>query len=126
MTRDYFQADEEYWQDIYAQGRGAVSLTDILYDEATKTNYIGIGVPIVEEDSNRFIGTLDALVDVSSIFPVINRTQIGQTGRMILVKEDGTVISAPQANLAMKLKSAEYFAVKAALSTLQGRQIGYV
>ena len=34
-TLDYYQADEEYWQNIYAQGRGAVSLTDILYDEAT-------------------------------------------------------------------------------------------
>jgi hypothetical protein len=124
-TLDYYQADEEYWQDIYAQGRGAISLTDILYDEATKTNYIGIGVPVTEESSTRFIGTLDALVDVSSVFPIINRMQIGQTGRMMLVKEDGTVISAPQGNLAMKLKSDEYFAVKDELSTLQGRQIGY-
>ena len=62
-TLDYYQADEEYWQNIYAQGRGAISVTDILYDQATKANYIGIGVPVTEEGSSQLIGTLDALVD---------------------------------------------------------------
>jgi hypothetical protein len=26
-TLDYYQADEEFWQNIYASGRGAVSIT---------------------------------------------------------------------------------------------------
>ena len=125
-TLDYYQADEEYWQNIYAQGRGAISVTDILYDEATKSNYIGIGVPVFEEGSSQFIGTLDALVDVSSMFPIVNEVQIGSSGRTILVKEDGTVISAPHANLAMKLKSEEYAVVQEALKTSLGREIGYV
>ena len=38
-TLDYYQADEEYWQDIYMTGRGALSLTDVLYDDATQTYY---------------------------------------------------------------------------------------
>ena len=125
-TLDYYQADEEYWQNIYAQGRGAISVTDILYDEATKSNYIGIGFPVFEEGSSQFIGTLDALVDVSAIFPIVNQVRIGSSGRTILVKEDGTVISAPDANLAMKLKSDEHAAMQEALRTSQGREIGYV
>lgn len=125
-TLDYYQADEEYWQNIYAQGRGAVSLTDILYDSATKSNYIGIGLPIMEEGTNRFIGTLDALIDVSTLSPVINRVQMGPTGRTMLVKEDGTVIWAPGVDLAMKLKSNELAAVQEALTTVQGREKGYV
>jgi membrane protease subunit (stomatin/prohibitin family) len=28
-TLDYFQADEDFWQAAYAQGRGAINLTDI-------------------------------------------------------------------------------------------------
>jgi len=52
-TIDYYQADEECWQDIFAAGHGAISLTDILYDEPSQSNYIGIGVPIVEPGSNR-------------------------------------------------------------------------
>jgi hypothetical protein len=125
-TLDYYQADEEYWQNIYAQGRGSVSLTDILYDEATKAHYIGIGVPLTEEGSNTVIGTMDALIDVSSLLPMTNRLQMGPTARALLVKEDGTVIAGPQATPAMKLKSEEWEAVRDELRTLQGRQNGYV
>jgi len=125
-TLDYYQADEEYWQNIYASGRGAVSLTDILYDEVTKSNYIGVGVPVLEEGSNRFIGTVDALIEVSSLFPIVTRAQFGETGRAMLVKDDGTVISAPQTTLSMKLKSDEFTAVQDRLQTLTGRQTGHM
>ena len=125
-TIDYFQADEEFWQNIYAQGRGAISLTDIEYDVVTKANYIGVGVPIVDEESGGLIGTLDALVEVSSLFPIVRRATLGATGRALLVKDDGTVISGPQTTLSMNLKSDEYAAVLDALQTLRGRATGYV
>lgn len=125
-TLDYYQADEEYWQNIYAQGRGAVSLTDVLYDEATQAHYIGVGIPIKEEGSDRFIGTVDALVDVSSLFPIINRAHVGSNGRTLLVKADGTVITGPDVNLAMKLKSEEFIPVRPFLDTFSAREKGYV
>ncbi|MBI1788876.1 MAG: cache domain-containing protein [Acidobacteria bacterium] len=124
-TLDYYQADEEYWLNIYAQGRGAVSLTDILYDEVTKSSYIGVGVPVLDENA-RFIGTLDALVDVSSLAPIVTRAQVGRTGRALLVKDDGTVIAAPGVTLDMKIKSDEYAAAQERMTTLQGLQTGYV
>lgn len=125
-TLDYFQADEDYWQSIYAEGRGAVSLTDVLYDAVTKANYIGIGVPVVEPGTSRFIGTLDALVDVSSLFRLVNQAHPPLNLRTVLVKEDGTVIASPEATLSANLKSAEYVAVQDALATLEGRQAGYL
>ncbi len=125
-TLDFEQADEEFWQAIYAQGRGAVSLTDILYDDVTKSHYIGVGVPILEEGSNRFIGAVDALLEVSSVFPVVNRVQLGTGSRALLVKEDGTVISGPQVNLAMKLKSEEHAAVWDAFASSGPRTVGYL
>lgn len=125
-TLDYFQADEDYWQSIYAQGRGSVSLTDILYDPVTKANYIGIGVPVVEPGTSRFIGTLDALVDVSSLFRLVNQAHPPLNLRTVLVKEDGTVIASPEATLSANLKSAEFLAVQDALATLEGRQTGYL
>jgi hypothetical protein len=110
-TLDYYQADEEFWQAVYANGRGAVNITDILHDDVTKANYIGVGVPILEPETNRFLGMVDALVDISAIFPA-NRTQFGTTARLMLVKEDGTVIAAPGVNLSMNAKSEEYAAVR--------------
>ena len=44
------QADEDFWQAIHGGGRGAVNITDVRYDEITKSYYIGIGVPVLEED----------------------------------------------------------------------------
>ena len=125
-TVDYFQADEEYWQDIYASGRGAVSITDILYDDVTKASYIGIGMPILEEGTSRFIGTVDALVDVSTILPIIRQVQLGPTGRVILAKDDGTVVAAPGVSTAEKLKSDEHAAILDARGTVSGRQTGYI
>jgi hypothetical protein len=123
---DYFQADEKYWQPVRADGRGAINLTDILYDANTRSNYIGISVPVLDEISNRFIGAMNALVDVSSLFLLLNPESIGPTAQTLLVKDDGTVISAANANLSMKLKSEEYAAVHDAQGTLQGSQTGYV
>jgi len=125
-TIDYYQADEEYWQDIYAQGRGAVSITDVLYDEVTKSNYIGIGVPVLEEGSNRFLGTVDTLIDVTSLFPTGASVTGGSTPRVLLVKDDGTVISGPGTTLSMKVKSEEFAALADALGTARGRQAGYL
>ena len=86
-TLDYYQADEEYWQDIYFYGRGVVSLTDVLYDEATKNYYIGVGVPVVRE-TNQIMGTLDALVQVGSLLPALHRADLGG-GRQGVSGEEG-------------------------------------
>ncbi len=125
-TLDYYQADEDFWQAIYAQGRGAISVTDVLYDDVTRANYIGIGVPIIEPGSERFIGALDALVDVSELSRIVKRTSLGPTARVSLVKDDGVIISAPSITLSMNLKSEDFDAVAELLRTQEGITKGYV
>lgn len=125
-TLDYYQADEEFWQGIFAGGRGAVSVTDVLHDELTRANYVGIGVPILEPGTERLIGTLDALVDVSMVSQIVQRSSLGPGSRMSLVKADGTIISAPNTTLAMNMQSQDFDAVSEVLATQQGRSKGYV
>lgn len=120
-TLDYYQADEDFWQAIHAQGRGAVNLTEILYDEVTKTNYIGIGVPVMELETNRFIGTLDVLMDLSSIFPTARYP--GSSMQIQLVKDDGTIIAGSDVTLSMKVKSPAWAAV-AEVSSSSSRSSG--
>jgi hypothetical protein len=43
-----------------------------------------------------------------------------------LVSEDGTVIAGPNVERSNKLKSEEYGAVRDALASVQGRQVGHV
>jgi hypothetical protein len=122
----YSQTDKEYWAAIYAGGRGAVNVTGVRFDEPTGSNYIGIGVPVLEPGTGRFIGAVSALVDVSSLFSLLNQQQVGRSGRVLVVSGDGTVISAPNVTPVLKLKSEEFLAVRDALGTVEGRQTGYV
>jgi hypothetical protein len=122
----YSQADDEHWRNTYADGRGAVDVTDVLYDDVTKSNYVGIGMPILEEGSSRLIGTIDVLMEVSAIFPLLRDVQLGRTGRLMLVQDDGTVVAAPGVSTAAKMKAEEYAAIRDALGTVSGRQTGYI
>jgi hypothetical protein len=125
-TLDYYQADEDFWQAIYAQGRGAVNVTDVLYDEVTKSNYIGIGVPVVDESTNQFLGALDVLIDMTSILPASARTAgPGDPMRILLIKDDGTVISGPGVSLSMNRKAPEFAAVQERLQQNAGHSSGY-
>ena len=123
---NYVQADKGYWQAVYAQGRGAVYITEPRYDEASKSYYVGIGAPILDATSGRFLGAVTTLVDISGLFSFLNREQIGTTGRTVLVRYDGAIVSGPNVNPGMRLHSEEFAAVSDVLGTLQGRQTGYV
>jgi hypothetical protein len=120
----YTQADREYWETI-AQGKGAVNVTDVRYDERNRLNYVEIDVPVLEESSGGFIGAVSALVDISGLFSILNRQHIGRTGRILLVKDDGTVVSGPNVTPELKLKAEEFAAVHDALSTLEGREASF-
>lgn len=125
-TIDYYQGDEEYWQDIFATGRGAVSLTDVLYDDASKHHYIGVGVPVVNEN-NDMIGTLDALVDISTLFPFVHQSDLGPGGRISLVRADGLVIAGSDlASLADRTTSPDYEAIVDAQDRFKGVGSGYM
>jgi Cache domain len=122
----YFQTDRGYWAVLYSQGQGAIHVADLRYDEQNRLPYISIAYPILQESTGRFIGAVTALVDVSSLFAQLNRQQIGRTGRLFLVRDDGTVIQAPGVTPFMKIHSEEYSAIRDSLGNLRGRETGYL
>jgi Cache domain len=122
----YFQTDRGYWAVLYAQGQGAIHVADVRYDEQNRLPYISIAYPILQESTGRFAGAVTALVDVSPLFAQLNRQQIGHTGRLSLVRDDGTVIQSPSVTPAMKIRSEEYSAIRDSLGTLHGRETGYL
>jgi len=122
----YFQMDRGYWGMLYSQGQGAINVADLRYDEENRLYYISIAYPILQEGTGRFIGAVTALVDVSPLFAQLNRQQIGRTGRLFLVRDDGTVIQAPGVTPSMRMHSEEYSAIRDSLGTLRGRETGYL
>lgn len=125
-TLDYYQADEQYWQNIFAAGRGAVSLTDVLYDDATQRQYIGVGVPVFDEN-NILVGTLDSLVDIASLLPLLNQVELHSEGRIALVKADGTIIaSSDGTSLSDRALSGDFSAIQDEAARFQGLASGHI
>jgi hypothetical protein len=122
----YSQADRDFWQTLASNGRGAIQVSDLRYDDQSRLYYVSIAYPILQEGTGRFIGGVTATVDVSPLLAQLNRRQIGRTGRMFLVRDDGTVIEAPGVTPSMKIKSEEYAAIRDALGSLRGREAGYI
>lgn len=122
----YFQTEREYWQTLDSRSEGSVHISDVRYDEQSRSNYISIGFPVLQEGSGRFIGAVTALVDVSPLFTYLNQQQIARSGRVFLIKDDGTVVNSPGVSPSMRVKADEYTAIRDALGTLQGRETGYV
>ncbi len=122
----YAKTDLEGWQAITAGGPGAIRVSDLHYDDQQRLYYLSIGYPILQEGTGRFIGAVTATVDMSPLFAQLNRRQIGRTGRLFLVRDDGTVIEAPQVTPSMNIKSEEYAAIRDALGSLRGREAGYI
>ena len=122
----YSLNDPELWSQLASGGRGAIHISDLRYDDQRRIYYLGIAYPILQEGTGRFMGAVTATVDLSPLFAQLNRRQIGHTGRLFLVRDDGTVIEAPGITPMMNIKSEEYGAIHDALGSLLGRQTGYL
>lgn len=122
----YFQMDRAYWGVLYSQGQGAIHVADVRYDDVNRLPYVSVAYPVLQQDTGRFIGAVTALVDVSPLFAQLNRQHIGHTGRLFLVRDDGTVIQGPGVTPSMKMHSEEYSAIRDSLGSLRGRETGYL
>ena len=66
-TSDYAQADEDWWQRAYADGRGAAGAGEIEYDASAHTQAIALHVPVYAAPGGPVVGVIKALYDVDAI-----------------------------------------------------------
>ena len=64
VTSDYWQGDEAKWQRSFNEGRGALYIGEIAWDESADSMLVQISVPIMIDDSA--IGALTVGKTVSS------------------------------------------------------------
>jgi preprotein translocase subunit SecG len=115
-------ADDGVWQGAYNKGQGAVKIGDILYAEVPKAYYVNIGVPVGDPSSGRLVGVLTAAVNISPVLAHFQENEIGNGARAILVNDDGTIVSAPNADVFARLKSTELEGIRDTPGALQGTQ----
>jgi hypothetical protein len=118
-------AQNELWQAAFNKGQGAIKITDILYDELTKSYYVTIGVPISDPASNASIGVLSAAVSISPLLSRFQQNQIANGARVMLVNENGAIVSGPNADVFARMQSQEFAAIRDSLGSPQGSQNGW-
>ncbi len=116
---------EEAWQNVYNKGQGAVKISGILADESSKASYVNIGVPIGDPKTGHLAGVLTAAVNITPLLARFQQNQIGNGARALLVDEEGTIISGPNADVFAHVKSREFDSVRESIGLLQGQQPGW-
>ncbi|MHC4985700.1 MAG: ATP-binding protein [Planctomycetota bacterium] len=92
-TEDYYQADEDWWQECFADGKGAIHIPAIHMDISSGVWSVDLCLPIME--GGKVIGIAKASVDVSEWFRgtealIGSREMVGR-----LVDRDGRIIFPP-------------------------------
>jgi len=118
-------ADDADWQAAYNKGQGAVQIGGLLDDEITKASYVNIDVPIGDPNTGHLAGILSAAVNISPLLARFQQAQIGNGARALLVNEDGTIISGPNADAFAHVQSQSFAAIRDSLGTLDGQQSGW-
>lgn len=90
-TTDFYQADEEWWQKAYNNGKGAFYISDVEFDASSKTISLTIAIP-VKDLNGQVIGVSKAVVAIKNLFETIGNFKIGKTGHAILVDNNGKLI----------------------------------
>lgn len=110
ITSDYYQADEEWWQRAYNNGRGAIYVSQPVFDESAQTLSIQVATPIKDLQNKIIIGVLRSTIRLIEITKALQPSELtGKTSveiylpdgrRIIQRQEDGTskvkIEEAPQ------------------------------
>lgn len=66
-TSDYWQGDEAKWQETYAKGPGALHISEVEFDESTKTYQAQVSAPILDPATGAPIGAATFGIDVGQL-----------------------------------------------------------
>jgi len=97
VLSDYYQADEGWWQEGFADGFGDVFLDDRGFDETVQSLVIGVVVPVLN-DGNA-VGVLKINYKVDEILNIIaSRGNIDAPIATFLARSQGEILSFSGAN----------------------------
>lgn len=91
-TSDYWQADEDWWQETYNNGKGKIFLSKFGYDESAKVFAMDLCVPVFHKD--KIVGIIKGVLDLSHLFDAIEGIDIGEGGKVVLLSYDGKMFAS--------------------------------
>ncbi len=96
-TSDYYQADEDWWQQAYNNGRGAIFIGQPEYDESSATYASVIGLPLYAHGTRYLVGVMRTTFQLAQIADVLSAARVGQTGQVDLLLPNNTFLHSTAA-----------------------------
>ncbi len=90
-TSDFYQADEDWWQKAYNNGKGEVYISDAEFDESSKKWVVSIAVPIKDKNDS-IIGICKNSISTDRLFGRLGDFKIGQTGHAVVIDKNGIIV----------------------------------
>ena len=92
VTSDYYQADEDWWIQAFADGRGRIVVSDVKRDESAGVYAFGIVVPVAAPGSDELAGVMKIVADSREMLVGIAGLEVGSSGEATLIRPDGTIV----------------------------------
>jgi PAS domain S-box-containing protein len=93
-TSDFYQADEEWWQKSFDNGKGSVFVDRVGFDDSSQSLSIAIVSPIRDE-SNAVVGVCKNVLEINRLFEPLRNFHFGISGHVALVDKQGEFIFHP-------------------------------
>ena len=76
-TSDYYQADEEWWQLTFNNGRGAVYIGQPEFDASSNTLAINMAAPVFDDSTGNLVGVLRSTYRLEALTELLAAVQTG-------------------------------------------------
>lgn len=94
MSAGYDPCDR-IWYRTGTDAQGQVAITDAFYSVDLDAVSIGLVKSVYADDSRTFIGNIAIELTLGTLTDMISKFQIGTTGYVLLMQNDGTILADP-------------------------------
>ena len=107
---DFYQADEEWWQKSFDNGKGSIFVDKVGFDPSSNSVSIALAVPI-KNKANEVIGVCKNILEVNRLFSPLQNFAIGKSGHVGLVDKQGYFVFHPGVRALTEKLSDEAFKI---------------
>ena len=92
----YANSDAVWWQGAFNRGVGKPYIEDVSFDERFGVYTFTLSLPIMDSIQYQAIGVLHQVYDAKEFLaPSVNPIRFGNSGHVMLIDSDGTVVTCP-------------------------------